>query len=119
MALVAVAGPVSNVAVAFLLALIIRIAGAPGDLLSDLLSIVIFINLLLAAINLIPIFPLDGSKVMMGIVPGGLATSLARLERYGPMVLILFIMVNYVTGLRLLGGFYRQIDALRTLVVGG
>ncbi len=117
MALVAVAGPISNVVVTFLVAIPMRLGLVPGVYLSELLAFVIFFNLLIAAINLIPIFPLDGSKIMMGIVPSELTTPLARLERYGPMVLILVILVEYTTSLGLLRSFIGLVsDATGALV---
>ncbi len=70
--LVAGAGPASNLAIALIFGLVIRF-GAPAGLLSDsFLSIsvsLVFINLLLAVFNLVPIPPLDGSKIFFGLMP--------------------------------------------------
>jgi Zn-dependent protease len=113
MALVAAAGPVSNIFAAFLFALPIRagllawhsplafnpfLGGGILGLASDVLGFIILFNLILAAFNLLPIFPLDGSKVLLGILPRDMARAFARLEAYGPVLLVLLILMDYITG---------------------
>ncbi len=67
---VALAGPGSNLAVALIFGLIIRVFGvALGVLASTFLAVVVFINVLLAVFNLIPIPPLDGSKILTLFLP--------------------------------------------------
>jgi len=67
-----------------------------GDILAfiflALTGIVIF-NLILGIFNLIPVPPLDGFRILVGILPKDLALKLATLESYGPIVLILFLFV--------------------------
>ena len=119
MALVAVAGPISNVVVTFLVAIPIRLGLVQVTFIWDLLNVAIIFNLIVAAINLIPIFPLDGSKVVLGIVPNSLATTLSRIEGYGPLILILVIIVDYVTGLGLIWRFIGpMVNAVRELALG-
>ena len=60
-------------------------------------------NLLLAAFNLIPIAPLDGFKIVLGVLPQRQATSWMRLERYGPGILMVVIMLDIGLGLGILG----------------
>ena len=119
MALVAVAGPISNVVVTFLVAIPIRLGLVQVTFIWDMLNVAIIFNLIVAAINLIPIFPLDGSKVVLGIVPSSLATTLSRIERYGPLILILVIIVDYVTGLGLIWrSIGPMVNAVRELALG-
>ncbi len=117
MAMVSLAGPLSNVMTAGLFAIPIRAGlmswhspfrlfvfrGGPEDLLADLFGFIIFYNLILAAFNLIPLAPLDGFKVALGILPREMAASFARLETYGPAILLSVIMVDIFLGLGILG----------------
>jgi Zn-dependent protease len=104
MAMVAAAGPVSNLLVAAVLAMPIRLgwvnwhnaylridstAGWTGqDYLGVFLAAGIGINCVLAVFNLLPLAPLDGFKVFLGILPSELAIPLARMERYGIVILM-------------------------------
>jgi Zn-dependent protease len=63
-----------------------------------LVGYVILFNLILAVFNLIPIAPLDGFKVAVGVLPSRQAYALARVEQYGPMVLLVVILFGYLTG---------------------
>ena len=85
-AIVAFAGPASNFTLAILFSIIFRVFPI------DILLIIISINLILGIFNLIPIPPLDGYKVLLGIVPKEIALRLAVLERYGPIILIVFLL---------------------------
>ncbi len=98
MAIVALAGPVSNLLMAVGWALIIRIGvtiGAQTEAISLPLIYTgiagISINLALALINLLPIPPLDGSRILTGILPGKLAWQYNHLERYGFIILLLLL----------------------------
>ncbi len=109
MAAVAFAGPLSNVVVAMLAAIPVRaglvgsglvglrlFGGGPGDIAGYVVGSIIFWNLLLAAFNLIPLVPLDGFKVAVGVLPREASDQLARLERYGPAPLMLLIMLGFL-----------------------
>lgn len=85
-AIVAFAGPASNFTLAILFSIIFRVFPI------DILLIIISINLILGIFNLIPIPPLDGYKVLLGIVPKEIALRLAVLESYGPIILIVFLL---------------------------
>ena len=103
MALVAVAGPVSNFFMACMWALFIVLAGALFDyskLLTFLLTMGkngIIINVVLMVLNLLPIPPLDGGRVVAGILPQSLVVPYMKLERYG-MVIILLLLVSGILG---------------------
>ncbi len=134
MAAVSLAGPISNVVTAAIFAIPIRVGifdprtigfgafrGDNSDVLGYVFGALVFWNLLLAAFNLLPIAPLDGFKVVLGVLPREAAISFSRLEPYGPFILIGLIMVDYIVpGASILGSIVRPIlDLLGTLVLGG
>ena len=91
--LVSSAGIVANILFAFFALLFFRLffihsSGVAALLVSNVVRHVVQINITLAALNLIPIPPLDGSKILMGIAPGGTQYFLARLEPYGFFIII-------------------------------
>ena len=101
MALVAAAGPASNVALALVLAPVAReLASSSGtDLVTVAVVLIIQLNLFLAAFNLIPLPPLDGFSVLIGLVPRETAIRLDGLRRFGPGLLIgLFLLIAIVPG---------------------
>ncbi len=101
MAIVALAGPVSNLLMAVAWALVARLgvtigAGAEAIALPLIYTGVagISINLVLALINLLPIPPLDGSRILTGILPTYWAWQYNRLERFGFIILLLLLYTN-------------------------
>jgi len=86
---VAAAGPIANVVLAILFGLPFKLGlVAVGSPLARPLFVIVFINAVLAVFNLIPVPPLDGSKIMIGLLPGQLGIAYARLQAYGVMILI-------------------------------
>ena len=86
---VAAAGPIANVVLAILFGLPFKMGlVAAGSPLARPLFVIVFINAVLAVFNLIPVPPLDGSKIMIGLLPGQLGIAYARLQAYGVMILI-------------------------------
>jgi Zn-dependent protease len=113
MALTALAGPLTNVFIALIAAFIFKFVFpgeqiltfiSVGNLLSAspeyfagfALSVVIYINLILAFINLIPIPPLDGSKVFAAFLPNEIASSYLSIGQYG--IFILFFLLLFPIG---------------------
>lgn len=133
MSAVSVAGPLSNLITAFLCAVPIRaglvpwhspfaftgLEGPLSGLFADLLGFVIFYNIILAIFNMIPLAPLDGSKVAIGLLPPGPAAALARREAIGPVILLGVIMLDWATNLNLLWGVLRPIVNVVGLVIVG
>jgi Zn-dependent protease len=113
MAIVSAAGPLSNLAMAILFAIPVRLgavelAFSSGGVLPSLGFLAfsfIWINLILLFFNLIPIPPLDGYQILAGILPADLAYRLRPLEQYGFLILLLAIFFLPMVGLDILRWF--------------
>ena len=112
MAMVSLAGPLSNVITAAVFGIALRagVAGLAGPdstlagfqtagVIEFTLASFVRWNLVLAVFNLIPIAPLDGFKVALGVLPREAANSYAKTERYGPGILMVLILAGIVFGL--------------------
>ena len=103
MALVAVAGPVSNFFMACFWAMFIQLVYMSLEhsqllvFLAEMGKNGIIINIVLMVLNLLPIPPLDGGRVVAGILPPNLAMPFMQLERFG-MVIILVLLVSGILG---------------------
>ena len=97
MALVAVAGPLTNFLIALIAFLVARFSGIlynfNGELLKFIFSEIIFINLGFMLFNLIPIPPLDGSRVLYAIAPDAIRNFMMNLERYGIIIIYILILL--------------------------
>ena len=113
MMLVAFAGPVSNFILAFLIGLLFKLdivewpiflfspmsSGASlSSVLSQFFAMWLALNLILGVFNLIPLAPLDGSKVAAGLLPRSLAVPFLRMEPFGPGILLVVIMLDIMLG---------------------
>ncbi|MDO8430127.1 MAG: site-2 protease family protein [bacterium] len=119
-ALIGIAGPASNLMLAVIFGIVIRLL-APflnlqpeimsGQMTSGLgfiflLNIIVFVNILLAVFNLVPIPPLDGSKLLFALLPYRYASVQKFLEDYGMMVLLFFIFFGFSLISPLIYGIY-------------
>ena len=116
MAITAAAGPISNLLLAFLCLLlfvpVLVYAGwtAVGSYAANFLYIMVMINVGLAVFNLLPISPLDGSKILYTVLPNKIYFSIMRYERYFQPVLFLLLWTGLLS---------RPISFLRDAVISG
>ena len=94
---VGLAGPTANIIMAVLLSFVLKFFTLTGSpLFMAILSSAILINLVLAVFNILPIPPLDGSRVAMGLLPPDLAMQYAKLEPYGFIIIFGLLYLGMV-----------------------
>ena len=105
MAMVAVAGPLTNLAIAGVLAFVFRFTGLlDQQYVEYILLTSVWLNCALLFFNLIPVPPLDGYRVLLGILPESAAIQFSRIGQVGPLVLFGLIMIGqFIPGVDILG----------------
>lgn len=95
---VAIAGPATNVVLALISALLVHVANAfDWPLLLGMATVSVYINVTLALLNMVPILPLDGGRVLFGLLPREPARAFARTERYGMVIVMLLLFSGVLT----------------------
>jgi Zn-dependent protease len=125
---IALAGPVSNIILAFAFGMILRGMNAVGHdfsspaerALVNMVAWSVVLNLSLAAFNMIPIFPLDGSKVLTGLLSPTAAARFQQLEPIGPIILLGIILIGSFSGVSVIGRIISPVTStLGSLFTGG
>ncbi len=133
MMFVAAAGPISNFLIAFAIIVLFKIGivespltlgsfrllpwdSSPSDIIGQFLAIALTLNVVLGVFNLIPLAPLDGSNVALGLLPRGLAVSYMRFQPYGPGILMGIIMLDIFANTGIIAGIISiPIDVVESL----
>ncbi|MDP3800021.1 MAG: site-2 protease family protein [bacterium] len=115
-AMVAGIGPISNFTIALAFGLALRFIPAIPAATAIAISLIVYINILLGVFNLVPIPPLDGSKILAAVLPYKYERQLNMLERYGMFLVLIFIffifplitpiipiIFRFITGFPLIG----------------
>lgn len=104
--LVAGAGPAMNFMLAFISSLLLNFLvffpSGTGEILKEMLTLSVFINVTLGVFNLLPILPLDGGRIMAGLLPPQWAAPFARLEPYGLIIVLGLLLIPPLLGFNLL-----------------
>jgi Zn-dependent protease len=122
MALVSLAGPLSNVVLGALAGGLLRFSasfGAPLDGVDEMLWIFMLVNFSLAAFNMIPLPPLDGSRILTAILPPFWRPVLAPLERYGIPILLLLLLFGRGIGSSIIGSIVEPVRSLLLRLFAG
>jgi Zn-dependent protease len=125
---VAIAGPLTNILLAAISVYLLRFIGLaegsfltlPAFVLTPLALMAqksVSINVMLAAFNLLPIPPLDGGRVLVGLIPEPYSSTVARIEPYGFLILI-FLMMTHLLDVFMGPLVYFVVQLLQGLVVG-
>jgi Zn-dependent protease len=127
MAIVAMAGPLANVVLATALAILFRLLLVAGfgtalmqyKIIFTIIAGGVWVNVVLAVFNLIPLPPLDGSRIVAGVVPPEWNHGYEQMERFGPMILLGLVMLANFAGISVLGRIISPVaQPLYRLLIG-
>ena len=93
---IAIAGPISNLVMGFVIFIILKFIPQNLVIYTGLVS-ALYLNVSLAIFNMIPVFPLDGSKVLAGLLPYNLEYKYRQFESYGNIILLIMVAMG-ITG---------------------
>ena len=94
-AIIAFAGPLSNFILAGILAILIRFVGV-GSIIGSFLYFTVFYNIVLGTFNLIPVHPLDGFKIVAGLLPPSLHIQWMQMSQYGIFILLILLVTDAI-----------------------
>jgi len=117
-ALISLAGPLANIIIATILAVIYRFV--PNQIVSSLIVNIVQFNVALAVFNLIPIHPLDGGKILVGILPNKEAREFDNFMNQFGIILLVFIIFPIFGGVSIISYFlYPIISFILNLLIPG
>ena len=100
---VAIAGPLANIAMAVGCSFFIRLISPEFSYLFVILAYGIWINVALAIFNMLPIFPLDGSSVLKGMVPASVADRLTDMDKFGAFLILGVFLLDQFANTGIIG----------------
>ena len=98
-ALISLAGPLSNFIFGIALSVLARFIGV-NNLVGSFLYLTILYNLMLGFFNLLPVYPLDGFRVVHGILPNRLAIQWQQMQQFGMYILLLLVVTGFIGNIR-------------------
>lgn len=104
-AMVAIAGPAANLLLAIAFAIVVRVL--PPSNFTSILSIIVYANIMLTIFNLVPVPPLDGSKILYALLPDSARGVRDFLDKHGFIILLFFIFFLFELIAPLIEGLFR------------